>query len=488
MIKKKIKLNSLFSNRYLIIFLSYFLLLSYLIISNLNIYNLNTYVMDLGIFSNQLYNLDEYWWRGFSGHFYPISNFLSLLTNFNKFIHYFLLNFQNLILIITFILIKKIYGNTLSIFFLLSPLVWFTFKDFHYDTIVLPLHCLVFLYYYKNKIKTAYFFLTLTCFVKEVFVIHAIFFMIFFSFEKIIREKKLNSIIFEILLIFFYIFIYLTQYYISYILFFEDENFNNLASFKNSFGETAYQNLKLISDIDLNFEKVKFLLFIFGFFLFFPLFKLKKLILFLPTFLIVLISNNPNHYDYTNHYTIGILIPFIDTCAELKKKYDLKKLLLIAGLIFNILFSYSPLSRFFWHNKIKNFHYSSYFPKIRNVTIKKALQQYIPEDKIISSQNSVNYYKISNGYRLFPFPEATSKPKTVIKIVNNKITKTEVFADYVVIDLKKIIFYGDKGCDYVYGTCKDKEILFKFQKALKNLNQNYSKIFEFDSFFIYKKL
>jgi len=146
------------------------------------------------------------------------------------------------------------------------------------------------------------------------------------------------------------------------------------------------------------------------------------------------------------------------------------------------------LSRFFWHNKIQNFHYSSYFPKARNVTIKKALQKNIPEDKIISSQNSMNYYKISNGHRLFPFPEATIKPKTVIKIVNSKITKTEVFADYVVIDLKKIIFYGDKGCDYVNGKCANKEILFKFQNAIKNLNSNYLKIYEFDSFFIYKKL
>jgi hypothetical protein len=468
-------------------FFSVFFLLSFFLISNLNIYNLNTFVMDLGIFSNQVYNLKKEWWRAFAGHFHPFSYFFSLISDFKTLIPYFLINFQNLILVFTFLLIKKIYGKTLSIFFLLSPLLWFSFKDFHYDSIVVLLHSLVFLFYYKKKIKTAYFFLTLSCFVKEIFTLYAIFFMIFFSIEKISKEKKISSIFYEILIILIYVFLYFFQYYISYILIYETKDINHHTNYSNLFTEIVNSKVNLLSNMNINFLKIKFILLIFSFFLFLPLLNLKKIILIIPLILTVLIFQNQNYFDYTNHYTIGILIPLIDICYEIKKKYELDKLLLLFGFIFNIFFSYSPISRFFWFYKIEKFYFLTYIPNDRNIIIKKALIENISENKIISSQNSLNYHKISNAHRLFPFPEAVIKPHTIISKIDGRVFRTEVIADYIVIDLKRVIFYGDKGCNYVYGECIDKEILINFYKILKQIDLKYSKIFEFDDFYIYKK-
>ena len=109
------------------------------------------------------------------------------------------------------------------------------------------------------------------------------------------------------------------------------------------------------------------------------------------------------------------------------------------------------------------------------------------ENKIISVENSLNYYPLYLANNLLSFPLAVNK---VHKQKKKNIIK-EFRADYVIIkninsNIKRK-FYNDLSlCNYSYNNCHNTEIKYKYINQIKLLNKFYDKINN-NGYVIYKK-
>jgi hypothetical protein len=293
--------------------------------------------------------------------------------------------------------------------------------------------------------------------------------------------------------------------------------------------------------------KVAYLFVVFGLLAFIPLMAPSYLIPTLPLLAIAMLSRLPNYYDYNSHYTAGLIIPVLFAFihglpkanvmwikvtmwglqkvlihrhqnalyqndhanaylttgggkeAKLSRVFYLSiALWILAG---HMMISPSPISRLFWSDKVWSYSWRAYIPTERNAMMKTAILQYIPADAnvSVSTQNTVNWHHLALRKVYMPFPFGVDTPRSAVDYSNRDLLGLlrfasigEVapvitynrYADYVVLDLKRPWFIIDKGCDWLYGACRNDEMAAKFLRLVNETRQRYDTLFDRDGFMI----
>lgn len=137
--------------------------------------------------------------------------------------------------------------------------------------------------------------------------------------------------------------------------------------------------------------------------------------------------------------------------------------------------------------------------------IKKSIQTHIPSDLniAVSAQNTLNWGYLAHRKYYFIFPFGVLQPHSVLKdsdrslagfwkfITTGEMTtaKTEeIWADYVVLDLKRPWFIGDKGCPWENGQCKNNgEFSSRFLALVQQTKARFDTVFEQNGFYILKR-
>ena len=292
-------------------------------------------------------------------------------------------------------------------------------------------------------------------------------------------------------------------------------------------------------------EKLVYLAVVFGLLAFVPLLRPAALIVALPLLMIAMLSRLDNYYSYANHYTAGVIVPAVVAfrdglptargyfaslvgwvISKLKrhplplpkfstwKKYsvwtvsDERQIFSVALLAWLLIghwaFASSPISRLFWSDKVWSYSWRAYVPTEREVMMKQAMLKYISADPDVSvtTQNTVNWYHLADRKVYLPFPMGVDVPHRVIDWSNRDLpglwqyVRTGVmppaitharYADYVVLDLKRPWFIFDKGCDWLYGACRNNYMAAKFLRLVDETRQRYGTVFERDGFMILKR-
>lgn len=194
--------------------------------------------------------------------------------------------------------------------------------------------------------------------------------------------------------------------------------------------------------------------------------------------------------------------------SYLKRLFARKELvfsgLLVAWLVAgHWALSSSPISRLFWSDKVWSYSWRAYAPTERTAMMKQAMLHYIPTNpKVsVSTQNTVNWYHLSHRKAFMPFPMGIVEPykvmdwsgrswKGLLEFIRTgykpPATSHGRFADYVVLDLKRPYFLVDRGCEWVYGVCRDKAMEKKFLNWVAYTHMHYQTVFEQDGFMILK--
>lgn len=164
----------------------------------------------------------------------------------------------------------------------------------------------------------------------------------------------------------------------------------------------------------------------------------------------------------------------------------------------------SPISRLFWSDKVWSYSWQAYVPTERTAMMKQAMLDYIPADPEISvsTQNTVNWHHLAHRQVYLSFPMGIAEPQKVVDWSNRsweglwEFMRTshkppavthDRFADYVVLDLKRPYFLVDKGCEWLYGECRDKAMEDKFLGWVAYTQRRYATIYEKDGFMILKR-
>ena len=289
----------------------------------------------------------------------------------------------------------------------------------------------------------------------------------------------------------------------------------------------------IVWDIITTPSKLFYLAVVFGLIAFISFLHPVFLIPTIPLLAIAMLSHLPNYYDYNTHYMAGLIIPvmfaFVHGLPRAEKIWE--KLVIRMGvysripaligtgdhsrrffymllfcwiLVGHVILSPSPISRLFWSDKVWNYSWQAYVPTERVAMIKSMIEKYIPVDPDISlsTQNMLNYSHLVHRKVSLPFPMGISEPHKVMDRSNRTweglgefvrigykppaITHDR-YADYVVLDLKRPYFVIDRGCNWIYGECLDKEMEKKFLNWVVYTRSIYVTVFERDGFMILRR-
>lgn len=138
--------------------------------------------------------------------------------------------------------------------------------------------------------------------------------------------------------------------------------------------------------------------------------------------------------------------------------------------------------------------------------IKSALELHIPSlaNVVVTTQNTLSLNHLSQRKNIFVFPMGATTPGTSLGFDNFSMEKfikvfkgekvtiippEEIWSDYVVLDLKRPWFLGDKGCiNWLKGNCDDNENFKEvFIKTVEQTKQKFQTVYENDSFLILKR-
>lgn len=190
------------------------------------------------------------------------------------------------------------------------------------------------------------------------------------------------------------------------------------------------------------------------------------------------------------------------TAARLSKAFYVLLALWIFGG--HVMLSPSPISRLFWSDKVWSYSWRAYVPTAREAMMKAAMLKHIPADPSVSvaTQNTVNWYHLAHREVYMPFPLGVTESIGVMDWSNralggfwNFVQTGQIqpaiihnrYADYVVLDIKRPWFIIDKGCDWLYGACRNDEMAAKFLRLMDETRQRYDTVFEQDGFMILKR-
>ena len=484
--------------------------------------SLNSAFQDLGIFLWQFFNISQgEWWRTLIIHFQPFMFLLSYLYKIfpDQFVPYILLLIQAAFLSLPILGLYKKYGMIAAIAYSLFFPVWFnSLFDFHMDHFAVPILFGFFFYLKKNQVGIAVFMGILLALIKEPYALQTIFCGLFLI---LFYKKYLAG--FLLIIIGFFVFFIFTQYVAPYFSIWKVHGMLETDAYawlgKNPIeiiGFIFTNPYIIFQEIFSAYGKFYYLFWIFGSLAFIPLLKPKFLIVGLPVFGIALLSKNPNFYGIEFHYTAGLIAPLTIAFAEgLPKakqiwgKFNLPwqgfvPAILVFLIFCNIWKSPSPISRIFW-KPYGTYSYMSYKQTDREKMIKQLILEFIPADpKIkVSVQNTLNWEYLAHRKTLLVFPAGVSMPtlfpigsdRTLLNLWESirtgefkKAEAEEHWADYVVLDLKRAWFIGDKGCVWKNQNCQDDpEFTAKYLDLVEHTKSIFTMLVEIDGFLILKR-
>ncbi len=190
------------------------------------------------------------------------------------------------------------------------------------------------------------------------------------------------------------------------------------------------------------------------------------------------------------------------TVARLSKTFFiLLALWILAG---HMMLSFSPISRLFWSEKVWSYNWRAYVPTERDAMMKASMLEYIPADPdvSVSTQNTINWSYLSHRNVYLPFPWGVAEPQKIFDWSSRELpglwqfmrtgdkplaVAQERYAEYVVLDMKRPYFLVDKGCEWIYGECRDKAIERKFLDKAAYARAHYTTVFEQDGFMILRR-
>ena len=490
-------------------------------LSLLKYFSLHSSFQDLGIFLNHFFNIAQgEWWRTLIVHFQPFMFLWSVLYKIfpDQTVPFVILFLQAALLSLPVIGLYRQYGMLPALAYCLYFPVWFNaLFDFHMDHLAVPLLFGFFFFIKKNQTGIAIFLGVLLALVKEPYALQTIFcglFLVFFC-----RKYFAGAILIFVGSSVFFIF----SHYIA--------PFFSIGEIHGMLKASAYSWLgndllgmmrfillnphKIIWEIVAENGKIYYLFWIFASLAFIPLLKPKFLLVGLPILGISLLSRNPNYYGIEYHYTAGLIAPLTIAFAEglpkakqiwLKLKFPASGFVpvLVLSLIFcNVWRSSSPISRYFWQS-YGNYSFRAYRGTDRDKMIKQKIVKHIPVNPsiLVSTQNTVNWGYLAHRKLLMGFPNGMNTPDRFPKGMDRKLSDLWEFistgnlkkreadaqwADYVVLDLKRAWFIGDKGCAWINQRCKDNsKFASEFLDLVQQTKNSFNILIEQDGFLILK--
>ncbi len=480
-------------------------------------------VFDLGVILNNIYNVSQgEWWRMGFGRLQPSLGLFALLYQVfpADMVPFFILSFQATLLGLPILGLYKHYGPAPAWLYTLFFPVWFAgLFDLHMDPLAVPLLFGFFFMVRENRMSWAVLLALAIALVKDPLALQTA------ACGLYLLTMGRRGLAPGALLILFGLgyFFFATHYVLP--LFFVNDTlgafaFSDFSWMGGNPGEIALflllHPLEVLTRILSNPTKLLYLGALLGGMALLPLLDPRSLIPALPVLAISLLTENVAYSGISNHYAAGLVAPLTIAAANgwvrlrdrpsprLVQWRNLRVALLLPVLLVHVVFSPSPLSRFFWSDKIWNYNINAYLPDQRDTMIQLALRTHIPEDPQVSvtAQNTMVNGRLANRRDLIPFPAGTLTPHLLLDVPRHPAgellmhslqgesapaSQREVMAEFVVLDLERPWFDMDHGCLWLYGRCQDAEAAQRFQERVRETRRRYETILEQDGFMILKR-
>ncbi|XOJ84600.1 DUF2079 domain-containing protein [Methylophilaceae bacterium Uisw_099_01] len=510
-----------------LVVISFIFLLS--LLSVLKYWSLHSSLADLGFLTRSMQAIEFGGFQElFSVHAKPLLIFYyglySLLDPF--FFNMAVLVLQAIFLAMpAYYLLKKFGRLTVLAYILFFPLWFNALFDFHLDHLSVPLLLAFFLFAHSSRIGYAFIFAITLALVKEPFALQTGMCGIYLLAINWKSGLNLKLCLYSFSLVIFgfgyflvvnHLIIPLYSNGIDFAVGLNSEAFTYLGA---NFGEAILflfsHPLQIMFDIFNTPGKVIYLVALFGSLGFIPLLKPGPLLVALPILAISLLSQNESYYGLGHHYTAGLIAPMIFSfigslpranyfwnrasilwyrLTRLTLPTPCFKLFLVIWLILaHIALAPSPIGRLFWSDKIWAYSYKAYIPTKRDTMIKEAITEFIPTDLdvVTSVQNNINWWPLLQRQNFFLFPQGVSDaqraPFFEKKLLSTKIEWRPLMADFVVLDLKRPWFLVDKGCNWLYGKCVNKNNAKEYLGWVDKTRMLMEIVFEKDGFIILKR-
>lgn len=262
--------------------------------------------------------------------------------------------------------------------------------------------------------------------------------------------------------------------------------------------------------------KWKYLSFLFGALLFFPLFRPKHLLPALPALALALLSTQPNYYGWANHYTAGaagaLFFAFCEVLGPVRilarqsgvgvRQFGL--LLFLALAVGHMALAPSPVSRLFWTTDSFAFSIDAYEPSARDAAILSEILRSVPRDPTLPvvAQNTLNWGALAERlhYNSFPLGVFDGHPVrdlsgatwrdfwTFVRTGQTPDLPVRAWkAGYVLLDLTRPWFVLDRGCEFQNGACRDAAVAREFNELVIRARQELETVYDQGGFLILRR-
>lgn len=524
-------------------------------------FSLHSYYVDLGIFQTWLYGVVHRgeWERIFVGHAHLAS---LLYVGILKYIPVqydaeALLLLQAIALLLPVLFLYRRFGIFITIVFTLYAPLWINNHfEFHFDHLVVPLLTWFFLAATSNRPFAATIAGLLLMTVKEPFALQTVACGVFLlsqgrnnhSSMKVINKPykyiELGLLLIMVGLLYFY---FATHYLIPYFSNAEQSavKIEGYAWLGNSLSQMlkyiVLNPLRILLQIMTTPGKLLYLFVVFGSLAFIPLLAPRYLIPAIPLLGIALLSQDATYYSVHKHYTAGLIIPLLFAFAyglpkarflwnqvfmffmqkliirRLNDQFSLNEnkvggnelvsfygFIMLCVLVGHIFLAPSPISWWFWSDKLWAYNWRAYYTAPRDKALQRALLEIIPADPLVSVivQASINTAHLAHREIYRPFPEGITTPIVLTDWSQKRekgfwqyvqtgnlpeFTHYIRYADYVILDLKRPWFVGDRSCRWHYGVCQDKKVAQEFLSWVAETRKQYHIVFAHDGFMIFQR-
>ncbi|WP_043637809.1 DUF2079 domain-containing protein, partial [Desulfovibrio sp. TomC] len=483
---------------------------------------LHSTVFDLGVFLSNLYSLHAagQWWRAFLGHAQPLLPVYAQVYRLvpDQAAPLVLLTTQALVLALPALLAGRRYGMLAALAYALYFPVWTNaLFDFHLDHLLVPILFGFLAAATSGRIVLAVALGLAPALVKEPYALTTVFCGLYLWLCQGRSRAGLGLIVFGGL--YFYVTTALVIPFCTVD--------NGLGAQSGAYAwlggspgaaltTILTQPGKVLAEVFGVPGKWKYLLFLFGSLLFFPLVRPKLLLPAIPSLGLALLSTNPSYYGWANHYTAGAAgVLFFAFCQVLGPVRILARqsgagssrvvFALFGWLVMaHVLLAPSPVSRLFWTTDNFAFSSAAYEPSARDAAILAEILHSIPQDRSVPvvAQNTLNWGALAErlDYNSFPLGVFTPHPVrdlsgatwadfwTFVRTGQTPNLPVRTWeAQYVLLDLTRPWFVLDRGCEFIQGACRDEDVAREFNTMVITARQQLETVYDQGGFLILRR-
>ncbi|WP_075355923.1 DUF2079 domain-containing protein, partial [Desulfovibrio sp. DV] len=483
---------------------------------------LHSTVFDLGVFLSNLYSLHAagQWWRAFLGHAQPLLPVYAQVYRLvpDQAAPLVLLTSQALVLALPALLAGRRHGMLAAVAYALYFPVWTNaLFDFHLDHLLIPILFGFLAAATSGRIVLAVLLGLAPALVKEPYALTTVFCGLYLWLCQGRSRAGLGLVVFGSL--YFYVATALVVPFCT-----AD---NGLGIQSGAFawlgGSPGAALVTMITEpgkvLAVVFGvpgKWKYLLFLFGSLIFFPLVRPKLLLPAIPSLALALLSTNPSYYGWANHYTAGAAgVLFFAFCQVLGPVRILARqsgagsdrvvFALFGWLaLAHVLLAPSPVSRLFWTTDNFAFSSSAYEPSARDAAILGEILRSVPQDRSVPvvSQNTLNWGALAERLDYNSFPLGVFEPHRVRDLSGATWADFWTFvrtrkppnlpvrtweAQYVLLDLTRPWFVLDRGCEFIQGACRDEDVAREFNVMVITARQKLETVYDQGGFLILRR-